>query len=355
MRASILFSALGANVLLVGAGTGERLQFAPAAGTSLSKSFLSAGEFALDEMSLEADGQDVGAMLGSLEVGMETSTRVEVTDVYKAVGEGRPRELLRTYDTLESRTKMSMSQMEAIPEVEATSELAGRTVRFLWNEESDDYDVSFHESDGDASLLDGLEEEMDLRFFLPTEEVAVDGSWKVELTALEPLVMPGGNLRMMPADAAMDPEAMAVMEGLMETFSQKVGDQLEGNCVCTFKGMREGSESRLAEIEIEIDITASLDLREFLQQAIQTGLAQSGQDFEIEFDISQADVTADYEGAGTLLWDTAAGRLHSLGLHGDLNLGFDIDVSLDAMGESHSMQASMEMSGEWRHEVTAGE
>jgi len=355
MRAPLPLSALGAGLLLAG-GAGERLQFAPAAGSSVTKSFAATGEFALDELSLIADGQDVGAMIGSLEVAMETSSRIVVTDVYRSAAEGRPTELLRTFDELESRTKLNMSQVPEIPEMEATSELTGKTVRFLWNAETSDYEVSFHESEGEASLLEGLEEDMDLRFLLPDEEVKPDGTWEIELTELGALMMPGGNLRMLPTDAAAaDPEALALMEGLMDTFGQKVGEKLEGQCQCTFKGLRTGDEAKLAEIELEIQLAASLDMREFIQQAIQAGIAQTGQEIEVDFDIATADLTADYEGTGTLLWDTAAGRVHSFSLQGDLTFGVDLDVGIDAMGESHSMEAAMEMSGEWGLEVTTGE
>lgn len=355
MRASLLFSALGANVLLATGGTGERLRFAPEAGSSASKTFASSGEFALDELSVIADGQDVGQMLGSFELGMELSSSIQVTDVYRAVEDGRPREILRTFDALESRTKMNMSQVEAIPEMEATSELTGKSVLFRWNAESNDYDASFHESEGEESLLAGLDEDMDLRFLLPAEEVAQDGTWTVELSALKALMMPGGNLHMLPTDAAADPEALAMMEGLMDTFGEKVTEGLEGQCLCTFKGLREGGESRLAEVELEIELAATLDMREFIQQAIQAGMAQAGQELEVDFDIATADLTADYEATGTLLWDTAAGRFHSLTVQGDITFGIDLDVSIDAMGESHSMEASMEMSGEWGVEVTTGE
>jgi len=354
MSARLLLSALGANLLLAG-GNGERLRFAPEQGSSLSKIFTSEGEFALDEVSLIADGQDVGAMIGSFEVGMEMSTRIEVTDLYKVVAEGRPRELLRTFDGLESRVQMNVSQMDSIPEIESESELAGKSVLFRWDEERGDYDLSFQESEGEASLLEGLFEDMDLRFLLPEEEVEAGGSWTVELAALEGLATPGGNLRMMPADAPADPEATAMMEGLMDSFGEKFGDQLEGKCVCTFKGVRTEGEAKLAEIQLEIDMATTLDLREFLQQAVQAGVAQAGGEIEFDFDISTAEMTADFEGTGTLLWNSVAGRLHSFSLQGDMSFGMDIDMSIDAMGESTSMEASMEMSGEWRQEVTAGE
>jgi len=355
MRASLPFCALGAGVLFSAAGAGERLQFAPPAGASVTKTFVSEGEFALDELSLVADGQDVGAMIGSIEISMETRSRIEVTDLYRAVSAGRPTELVRTFDGLESHTKMNMSQIDAIPEIEASSELAGRSVLFRWNPETSDYELSFHESEGEASLLEGLEEDMDLRFLLPQEEVAPEGSWEVELGELGALMMPGGNLRMMPADAAADPEAMAMMEGLMDTFGDKMGEGLEGHCRCTFKGLRTGDEARLAEVELELELAATLDLREFLLQAVRTGIAQSGQELDVDFDIATADLSADYEGTGMLLWDTAAGRVHSLTVQGDLTVGIDIDVSIDAMGESHSMEAAMEMSGEWRLDVTTGD
>jgi len=355
MRASLLLRASLAGTALTAPGGGNDLAFRPEAGASLTKAFETTGEFSLDDASIIADGQDISAMIGQLEFSMETRATYEVTDLFKAVAEGRPVELLRTFEVLESVTSMSMTQVPEIPEVNAQSELEGKTVAFRWNAEKGEYELSFHESEGDDELLEGLEEDMDLRLLLPDGEVEVGGSWTIALEALAPLWMPGGNLHMMPEGENADPEAMEMFEGFVDSLGDRFGELLEGECVCTFKGLREEGGARVGEIEIEIEVAGSMDLRELLNQIVETAMAEAPTEIALEFEIATADLAVDYEGTGTLLWDVTAGRLHSLSLNGEVGFGIKLAASIEAMGESHSFDASFEMSGEMLQEVAAKE
>lgn len=355
MRLVVLLRASLAGVVLAAPEGKDTLAFHPAADASLSKVFATTSEFALDSASVVVDGQDVGAMLGQIEFGLETSSNYEVTDLYKAVAGGRPVELLRTFDVLESTATVSMSQAPEMPELTSASELEGKTVLFRWNAEKDEYERSFHESSGDEELLEDLEEDMDLRFLLPAEEVEVDGTWNVELEALLAITMPGGNLHLMPEGEHADPEAMEMFEGFMDSFGTTFGDLLEGQCVCTFKGVREEAGTRVGEVEIALEITGSMDLRELLNQLIESAMAEAPAEIDVDVDIGTADLSLDYEGAGTLLWNLEAGRLHSFSLDGEVSFAVKLAASIDAMGENHSIDAALEMSGEMLNEVAIQE
>ena len=286
-------------------------------------------------------------MMGEVAFTLEQETKIEVTDTYKASAGGRPTELLRTFDALSGDTRMEFSPNPGVemPEVTSSSELEGKTVRFTWNEEEEAYDIAYSEGEGDEALLEDLEEDMDLRVFLPSSEVAEDATWEVELVRLETVMAPGGNLSMLPEDMEMDQEAMDKFSEMFKGFAEKYADQLEGKCVCTYKGMREEGDVRVAEIVIELEVAATLDLTEMLSQAIQAAIEQNEQGMDVKFSFDSADLNVDFEGAGTLLWNPSAGVVHSFQVGGDVTFGVDVAFSVDAMGESQDVDASLEMSG----------
>jgi hypothetical protein len=354
--ARALLPALGVGFAFTLPGAGEKLAFAPEEGSALSKTFVMGGQFELDELSLIVSGQDVGGMLGQIEVSMEQETRIEITDTYAKVADGRPLELVRSFDALSTRFNMSVSPAEVeMPEFESSSPLEGKSVAFKWNEEKQEYERSFRDGEGEEALLEDLLEDMDLRTFLPAGEVAPDGTWTVELAEIQSAFMPGGNLRFEPEGMEVDEEAMKMFEEIFGDFGADLGDLLEGECKCTFKGAREEGAARVAEIEIELEVAASLDLASLLEKAIRAAIEQQGVGESFDLSIDTADLNFDFEGSGTLLWDLGANRVHSLQIGGDVTIDMDFGVSVEVEGESQKVDASIGMSGSLRQDVTTAE
>jgi len=348
--------ALGASFAFTLVGGGDKLAFQPQAGSSLTKAFTIGGEFTLDDISLIVDGQDIGGMIGQIEVSVKTESRIEITDAYRAVASGRPTDLLRTFEALTSTVHMDMTPAQAeMPEMTSSSSLEGKTVAFRWNEEEHEYERSFHEHSGDDELLEDLEEDMDLRAFLPPGEVSDGDTWSVELSELECLMAPGGNLRMLPENGDVDDETMQRFEEIFGGLGQEFGDQLEGECACTFKGARDEDGVRVAEIAIEIEVSATMDLTEPLDKAIRAAIEQGGAGDMVDVTLDTADFNLDFEGKGTLLWNLGAGRIHSFQVSGDSTMDIDLAVSVEAEGESHELDASLELSGSMREDVVAKE
>jgi len=351
-----LLPALGASLLCAAGAPGEKVAFGPSAGTTLTKTFTTAGEYSLDDLSLTVDGQDIGQMLGSIEVSLKQGSTIEVTDAYKAFGEGRPTELLRTFDELGAKMNMEISPAQGeVPQFESTSPLEGKTVLFKWNAEKDEYERSFHEGEGDAELLDGLKEDMDLRIFLPSKEVSAGDSWSVALTELQSVVMPGGDLHLEPEGQEVNEDAKKMFEGIFEDFGKKLGDLLEGECKCTFKGTQGEGDARVAEIAIEVKVATTLDLAEVLDKAIRAVLEQQDVGAKVDLSLETADLNFDFDGSGTLLWNLSAGRLQSFQLGGDITVDMDLALTVDAEGEHHKLDASFEMSGTLHEEVATKE
>lgn len=356
MSATALLRVCLAGAVLA-APSGETLAFHPEKGSTLAKSFVQRLEFALDAVSVQVDGMDLSQQVSQLEFGFDSTTTIDVTDAYKAVGEGRPLELLRTFDTLASDTNLDMSMGAEIPEMEIASDLEGKTVAFLWNAEKDAYDLSFHECEGEDGLLDDLDEDMDLRFLLPEGAIEPGKSWTVPLKGLKSLVMPGGNLKLMPVGGASAPEDMEVFEGIMENVGKEFVDLLEGKCEATLRGVETVDGAKHGTVELAIDASVSMDLREILRQVIDTAMTKMPPEVELdlEFDIGTADLELSYEGTGTLVWDLTAGHFRTLTLEGDATMALKLSVKVSAMGESHSVDSSMEASGSVSHDISLKE
>jgi len=359
-----LVPAVSAGFLFVASGPplhdgAEKIAFHPEAGSTLHKTFLVNADFSLDELSVVVDGQDVGGMLGSLEITAQQETRYEVTDEYQELAEGRPKKLARTFDGLGSQFHMSLSSEmgggDQDQEMKSSSELEGETVVFSWNDEKGAYDITFKDGKGDADLLEDLKEDMDLRSLLPSNEVSKDDTWKVELKDLQALAMPGGDLSLLPENSEVDPEQLDMFKDMFGDLGQNLADLLEGECTCTFRGVREESGSRLADIGVELKIACTIDLTEFFDKVMEKVMERAGGGDMPEISIETADLNLDYDGVGTLLWDLQTGHAHSFQISGDADLALDFSVSVEAQGESHAAEASLELSGTVKQEVETGE
>jgi hypothetical protein len=328
--------------------------FRPAADTTLTKVFAQTGSLELRDFSLDVDGQDMGGMMGSMEFTLDTETGLTIQDTYVSSSHGRPEHLKRTFEVLKSLitvTGGAGGEVEENP-MEASSPLEGRTVAFTWNAQEGQFDAAFEGSGGAADLLEGLEEEMDMRFLLPAGEVAAGATWEVNVEDLLPLVRPGGDLGFETPDE--DEEAAQMLEDLLSEKVDELKDLLRGTCTCTYKGSSEAEGQRLGEIEVVVEIASAADLSSLIEEAIQKIAAQSGET-EMPIDVTTADVNLDVQGGGTLLWDLGAGHIHSLDMKSECQVSLDVSVSIDAHGESHSANLSAEFSGKLEQSVETKE
>jgi hypothetical protein len=346
-----------AGALAAATALPDGLGFHPEAGKTLAKVFEAESLVELDEFSAIVDGQDYGALLGALELSIESTQSVTVVDTYVTTEDGRPQELRRTFDALGTETSSSFgSDFDSGDQgMSFSSDLEGSTVVFTLDEDGE-YAVAFADEDGgDEDLLDGLEEDMDLRFLLPDGEVSEGDSWEVPVSAFAALIRPGGDLGLGPDDLALDElEGMdGLMDSLEDSLEEELGEILEGSCECTFAGMREVDGVELAEIELALEISSAVDIVELLDDAIAELSATTGE--EAPFVIEIADLNVDIESEGVLLWDLEGGHLRSLELSSDGLLELDVAISIDAEGESHTAEISVELSLSMKHGVTTGE
>lgn len=347
LRSLLAFLALS-PLVLAGGRPDDRPSFQPKSGTTQTKHVVIEGELELEDMRLELNGTDMSEQAGQAEVAMKTSMKVSVTDRYVTLEGGRPTRLERTFDTISlsqhasSSHPMAGDQERDIP---ASSELEGSTVVFSWNEGDSAYDVAFEDEQGDAELLEDLQEDMDLRGFLPPGEVAEGDTWKIPAEAVEHALAPGGDVKLRP-DEGGDP-----MSG-MDQFSpgDLVGD-LEGEFEATYGGTREEDGARVAVIRVKIEGKSASDLSDKLEEMGE--MAKDKVPVPIEF--SAMDAEFEYEAEGELLWDLETGLAHSLHLSGEVRMIVDVSMSMSMGDSEQAMEISQTYAGTQTLTLTTGE
>ncbi|MCA9298834.1 MAG: hypothetical protein KDA28_07195 [Phycisphaerales bacterium] len=353
-----------AGLLLSFSATPDRVAFAPEKGLSVTRSFETRVTMDLEDMTLEMDGQDMTAMMGGLpEMSMTTTNTVSVTDEFVEMGQGRPKKLKRTYDSIASNTVVDVSMMGEgqSNETAASSDLEGGTVVFTWDDEKGEFGKRWADENEtrDADLLEGLEEDMDLRQFLPTADVEVGTSWDIPTKALLSLVMPGGNLGMEPDDmdsdmGDMDMDQITQMfEEMMDEYSSTVEELFSGERKATYEGRREIDGTTYAVISLKLDTDGTVDLSGMIEDLIDRMMEITESDVEVDLTISTADLNVTIDGSGQLLWDPKRNTFASLTMTNDISFSVEVSMDVDAMGEAHSMDMTLEMSGDTETKISA--
>jgi hypothetical protein len=331
--------------LLAFSGREDKVSFQPAAGARVSKELSLTATFYLDDLRMIVDGNELPQeMMGqAMEEGLLVDMTVGVTDEYAKTGEGRPLQLMRTYDVL---------SMEAGPESEAEgvedfAEMEDMTVSFTWDEESGEYLKAFvGDEEGDLSLLENLEVDMDFLALLPVGEVSEGDTWEAKGEAIGAVFVPGG----MPGGGDMDEADMEEFQSLIEsTIEEQLTDAFDDFAIqCTYKGTRDEDGVAVGVIEFRFEGDMEMDLSDMIQEVISMQAAEA----DISATVS-ALVTGEFEGEGLLLWNMKAGHMHGFEMEGDVMISIDVDGDVDAMGESHSMEMALEASGELAYDMSS--
>ncbi len=342
----LLTAALCTPALLAFALPGSRVRFAPAEGTSVTKTFENKGEFSLDHMAMTINGQENPAM-PQMTMTFNTTQKVVVTDDYVANREGAPKKLKRHFDDLGSDVAMSM-KMEVMGEshdqdknVKAKSQLAGKTVVYTWDSDAKEYKKAFDPAGENADLLKGLREDMDLRALLPENEVKEGDEWDINVKDLASVLGPGGNLSLVPDEKEGGGSDMSMTSG-MSSMSEMLGDLLEGEAKGKFTGMRDVGGTKMAVIKITVKISSSKDMTDIVAEAMK----KTKMPAEMEMKFDHMDVDLKIEGEGELIWDLAGGHAHSMELSGPVHVNMDMAMKISPPGQgSMALEQRMEMSG----------
>ncbi len=329
---------------------GDKPTYQPKEGTTLSKRISIQNELELDDMSMELDGQDMSEMAGQMEMSLKVMTELSVTDEYQALSDGRPTKLKRTFDEISSNTHISGSNpMTGAEEkdIPLASDLEGSTVVFSWDEDEATYSAAFDGEEGDEALLEDLEENLDLRGFLPSAEVAEGDSWEIPAEAVKAALAPGGDIKLHP-ESDTDP-----MSGMNQFSQNDMIGELDGEFTAVYAGTREEDGPRVAVIKLKIEAKSARDMTDSLdgvQDKMKEDLPPG-----FEMDISALDGEYEFEAEGELLWNLEAGHVHELHLSGEVRMIVDMSMSMKMGDKAQSMEVSQTYVGNQTITLTTGE
>jgi hypothetical protein len=307
----------------------DEIVFAPASKTTLHKSFKAEGKLESQSMKTTVDGDEQPS--GDVKITITDMSKLEVTDEYVKVGKGRPLELNRTYDKLESKSSQKVSG-EGVPDgqeatKEKSSKLEGKTVVIKWDDAKEEYKLTFDGDKGDADLLEGLAEDLDLRAFLPKESVSSVPSWDLDPKAFAILMSPGGNLHLEATEGEKEEDAASAK------LDRELAENLTGKAKATYKGTREvdGKKCGVIEIHGELKTHASAEAKTTIE------------------------IHSDLEVQGELLWNLAGSHAWKLNLEGTNKSSVKVMVDFDAGGETHKVHNEIELEGTTTFEARFGD
>jgi hypothetical protein len=325
----------------------ETVRFSPSQDLSLEKTFSIETEMVLDEMDMLMNGNPL-PMDMQMDMTVSSARTINVIDTYRGrIEDGQPTKLHRSFVELSEVADMSMSAMMMEPQemsMEMGSELEGLGVTFTLSD--GEYEVAFDdESDGDDELLEGLAEDMDLRALLPAGEVAVGDEWRIDTTSLADVLAPGGDLTILPSDSEMEEMGGMMPGGVGMDMRQMLGE-VDGEATATLTAV-EGSR---ATITVAIEIEAFNDLSEMVREMMDDAeMPEEVGSMEIE----SVDIELSLEAEGTLVWDLEAGHFVEFNLSSSMEVTMDQAMSMEAQGQSMSMEQSMVFSSTSESNYTA--
>ena len=315
------------------------LGFQPAENHEVTRDYGIQIDFELGDLTVIADGQDMSEMVpGDFEGTGEL--RMQVQDKFVSSGGGRALELIRTFAEIEA----SMEAAGESQDMDGSDELEGKTVRFVWNEDEGAYDVDYHECEGDEATLDSISADMDLSVLLPGKAVEEGEVWTVPAEKIGSVLLFGGNLE---DDGSGDETAAMIQAELAPQIEAMMADF---EISCEYQGEREEDGVRVGVVALTLAGEGEIDLEPVILGVL------DAQEMPMEIDVSfeSALLELSFEGKGEVLWSIEGGLLHAFDMGADMELLADIDVGVDAGGESHDMQAEVELLGRGTWSVRTG-
>ncbi len=303
MKLYLLRLGLGTALALACFASGpDEVRYAPEKGLKVTRTCETSGEFELESESVTVDGEERPAP-GKPSGSLSSEEKFVVSDELVAVGSGRPEKLARTFDELHqqqttSETRFDGEVMEQTQKL--TCDLEGKRVVFTWNADDERFDVqAAADQKLDAELLDGLDEDMDLRAFLPDKPVAKGDSWDVEPAAFHAVLWPGGRLPFHDADK-QEPDAVH------HELNAALYASLDGDAKVTYAGQREEDGVKVFVLHVKADLSRTGESVPSSEYTSEHGGAP-GAKVTLEF-TTQAE--------GDLLWSVEHAHLISLTLEG---------------------------------------
>ena len=330
---------LGSLFLLAFQPAADKVEFRPAEGAELAKTFTMGGNFEVGDMTMVVDGQDMSGSIPLDAASGEFKMGFEVADTYVKTVDGRLVEFTREF--VKSTSEVDMGEQSESED--NWMKLDGETVKFTWNAETKSYDAVYADGEGDAEVLENLKmnpELLDYRPLLPTKAVEKGDRWTVDPKSMGSALMFGLDFDSLAlGEDIEDPQAAAMLEQLKPSF-EKIMESFKTDC--EYDGTRDVEGKQMGVIKLKIVADGSLDMTQAIDE-LARGQIPEGMEFELT--LNTAKIGMKMKGEGELLWDMAAGLPAGFTLTGDREMNFELDAAVSAEGEEHSIEMNVEMMG----------
>jgi len=323
MRPYLRKLSLGTALALASFASGpDEVRYAPEKGLKVVRTCETSSEFELDSESVTYDGEERLDPAKKSRGSHSIEEKFVVSDELVAVGSGRPEKLARTFDELHQQQTSSETRFDGkvIEQTQKlTCDLEGKRVVFTWNADDERFDVqAAADQELDAKLLDRLDEDMDLRAFLPDKPVANGDSWDVEPAAFHAVLWPGGRLPFHDADKD---KPDAVEDEMNAAFYAS----LDGDAKVTYAGLREKDGEKVFVLHVKADLSQAGESMPSSEYTSEHGGAPGTK--------TKVELTTQAE--GDLLWSVEHAHLISLTLEGQTAI--TQGVSYEMRGQSVEM------------------
>jgi len=294
-----------ACLLLVEPRQEVKLVFAPREGSSAAKQ----ADFSIEfhTLSITIEEHSYGDM-GMTPLGLRTSAKF--ADTYVKLAQGRPLELLRSFDTLSGKWDEPHQRQD----IGGFYALSGCAVRYLGSPDTQAFDCTLEKGTAPGVRVGNLVEDMDLRGFLPAETVKYGAKWTARGQPVMDALFGATEFGFAGITAEHDLES-TLHKFLLRPFRELGNKQIEFTCMLADD---DSLAPALARIDLRQEDKVHLDITDAVAEYLS---AQSDSEFRIDrFDL---DWTVD--GKGRLLWNTAENRFESF----DFEAEVDLDVLIE--------------------------
>lgn len=302
--------------------TAVSLAWRPAAGAKLVKRIELAQELGLARLAIVLGGVE---QLGQHSMSVKSNLQVLLRDDLRELDAAGPLSLQRRHDdwlfaaTLAAKAP---GAEERRTQFEANSPLTGASVLHVRGADGS-FGRHYDERESPEEFLARLEEDCDLRGFLPGREVRPGEQWEVAPRALALALCPGGAMPIRFQKGEEDLYLRQLGAGLGGPLHELLlAATWEGGARARFVRIEEVDGAREAVVEIEVDAKAECDQTRYANDQLSVGDRLDGRE------VVEARGSFALVGKGELRHSIDAGHVKSLALEGRQKLGAAVRTEL---------------------------
>lgn len=248
---------------------------------------------------------------------------LRVEDRWVMGADGAPVELERSYREVSARSSVCVAgpaESDRCRVLVGRSALLGRRVLFPLNADAGGAAARFPEGHGDPEgLLDGLRSDLELHELFASAARTTDSRWSANPEQLDPLLRPGGSLKLEFGDERDDFQRAGGLSFCADDLLRLSPDLCFGELQGTVDAQRVAPAEHISpartRIELRFDLRSQCDPTEPLRGVLA--------DRDARVRVESSSIELRWQGTGHVEWESASGRLRRATFDGDLSLDVD--------------------------------